>query len=132
MKKTKFNAVLTVAVSLLFFTGLTAQRKQAFTENGVKNLITAVQSDNDGLKRSGIFLAGYYKVNEVGPVLLQSFSTENSKNKILIALSLYQIRDEQHLMKLMELAEKESNLEVKRICDAVIEQYQKDANFASR
>ncbi|MFA6597459.1 MAG: HEAT repeat domain-containing protein [Ignavibacteriaceae bacterium] len=132
MKKTNYKAVLIIALSLVLFSGISAQSKTSYPEKSVKNLVTAIESDNDGLKRSGIYWAGFYKVNETAPVLLELFPKENSKNQILIALSLYQMGEENHIMKLLELSNSESNSEVKRMCNAVVEQYQKNAIFTSR
>jgi len=132
MKKTSYTAVLAVALSLVLFTGLTAQKKAVLNESHMQNLIMAVKSDNDGLKRSGIYWAGYYKVEKMVPLLLEEFAHENSKNKILIALSLYQMGKDSCIIKLMELSKNERNFEVKRICTAVVEQYQIDAELASK
>jgi len=132
MKKSKVNMVLMVAFGLLFFTGLSAQSKRTYSVNDIQNLVNAVTSENDGLKRSGIYLAGFYKVKELCPVLVESFTAETEKNKILIALSLYQIQEENSMSKLTELSGKEKNPEVRRICNAIVEQYQKDNSFASR
>jgi len=132
MKKANYKAVLTIALSLILFSGLSAQNKKNYTDNNVKNLVAAIKSDNDGLKRSAIYLVGYYKIYETAPVLLELFSNENSKNKILIALTLYQMGEGCCLMKLVELSSVESNSEVKRICNAVVEQYQSDARLFSK
>ncbi|MFA6978760.1 MAG: HEAT repeat domain-containing protein [Ignavibacteriaceae bacterium] len=132
MKKTNYTTVLAVALSLVLFTGLTAQKKVNITEIGFKNLVMAITSDNDGLKRSGIYLAGYYKVEKTIPVLFEAFSKENSKNKILIALSLYQMGNDSCIIKLMELSKNETNYEVKRICNAVVEQSINEAELASK
>ncbi|MDP3148659.1 MAG: HEAT repeat domain-containing protein [Ignavibacteria bacterium] len=132
MKKTSYTAVLAVVLSLVLFTGLTAQKKTVISENHMQNLITAIKSDNDGLKRSGIYWAGFYKVEKVVPLLLEEFLHENNKNKILIALSLYQMGKDSCIIKLMELSKNERNFEVKRICNAVVEQYQIDAELASK
>jgi len=132
MKKVNYKAVLTIVLSLVLFSGLSAQNKKVYIERHVKNLITAIKSDNDGLKRSGIYWAGFYKVNETAPVLLELFPYESSKNKILIALSLYQMGEESCIMKLLELSKNESNGEVKRICNAVVEEFQNNTIFTSR
>lgn len=132
MKKTKFTAVLAVALSLVLFTGLTAQKKAIIHQNHMQNLVMAVKSDNDGLKRSGIYWAGYYKVEEMVPLLIEEFAHENSKNKILIALSLYQMGKDSCIIQLMELSKNETNYEVKRICNAVVEQHLNDAELASK
>lgn len=131
MKKVSYKAVLTIALSLILISGLTAQKKATLTENGIQNLVMAIKSDNDGLKRSGIYFAGYYKIEKTIPVLFEAFSHENSKNKILIALSLYQMGKDSCIIRLMELSKNETNYEVKRICNAVVEQHINDAELAS-
>jgi len=105
------------------FSSLSAQRGKNFTENEIKNLINAIQSDNEGLKASAIYIAGYYKLDQTIPSMLKSFSKESEKNKILIALTLYQIGEESGLTRLMQLADKEANKKVKKRCRAVMAQY---------
>ena len=71
-----------------------------------KNLVMAINSDNTGLKRSAVYFAGYYKINEaVDPLinLLNSSSTDISL-KTLAAYSLHQIGDEECVDALKELS----------------------------
>jgi hypothetical protein len=71
-----------------------------------KNLVMAINSDNTGLKRSAVYFAGYYKINEaVDPLinLLNSSSTDISL-KTLAAYSLHQIGDEECIDALKELS----------------------------
>ena len=128
MKKIKDNTVLVFALSLVLFSCLSAQSSKNFEENNIKNLINAIQSDNEGLKTSAIYFAGYYKLSQTIPIMLESFKKENEKNKVLIALTLYQIGEESGLSKMMELSIKESNERVKQLCKAVHEQYKKNTN----
>jgi len=128
MKKIKRYAFLVFVLSLVLFTSLSARGGRDFTENEIKNLVSAIQSENEGLKTSAIYFAGYYKLNHTVPIMLECFPKESEKNKVLIALTLYQIGEEGGLTKLMQLSDKERNRRVRNMCKAVMEQYQKDTN----
>ena len=81
-------------------------QQTGISSSAKKNLVMAINSDNTGLKRSAVYFAGYYKINEaVDPLinLLNSSSTDISL-KTLAAYSLHQIGDEECIDALKELS----------------------------
>jgi len=102
--------VLVLLIVVLLTTNyLSAQQnnqKTGINSSAKKNLVMAINSDNTGLKRSAVYFAGYYKINEaVDPLinLLNSSSTDISL-KTLAAYSLHQIGDEECIDALKELS----------------------------
>ena len=93
----------------------------------VGNLVNALNSDNDGLRKSAIYLAGKHKIREVVDALTVRLSREkDAGTKILIALSLYNIGDPRG-MDFVQIASKtDPDLRVRRMCDAIFTEYLQD------
>ena len=90
----------------------------------VENQKAGIKSENTGLKRSSIYFAGYYKIAEVVPTLTETLKKESDpKTRILIALVLYKIGDGKSIDLVKEMAEKDSNTEVRRMCTCIYEAY---------
>src|SRR5690554_5273473 len=89
--------LLTVAMVILLAaitTNTFAKEKHQFGKKELQNLTAAIESDNTGLKRNAIYLAGYYRIVEVTDVLWKELkTTDNPQTKILITLALYEIGD---------------------------------------
>lgn len=69
-----------------------AQQSKNFTNLEVDNLISAIKSDNPGLQKSAIYLAGYYRVIETVEAIKEEMNTsEDPSIKVLAALTLYEI-----------------------------------------
>ena len=80
-----------------------------------KNLVMAINSDNAGLKRSAVYFAGYYKINEaVDPLInLLNSSSADISLKTLAAYSLHRIGSEECIEALKEAVHHNSN---KKLC----------------
>ena len=80
-----------------------------------KNLVMAINSDNTGLKRSAVYFAGYYKINEaVDPLInLLNSSSADISLKTLAAYSLHRIGSEECIEALKEAVHHNSN---KKLC----------------
>lgn len=127
MSKINTKIVLMAALSIIFAAVSFAQVKVNIPKGAIKNLIAGINSDNYGLRRTSIYFAGEYKVEEAGNALIEAFKKEPfPANKILIAYSLYRIRDQKSFENLSELLKVEKNTKVKTICGAVVEQYNED------
>ena len=93
-------------------------------KNAVENLKVGIKSDNSGLKKSSIYFAGYYRIKETVPVLTEQIKKESDpKVRVLIALVLYKIGDEKSIGLVKELAAKDSNPEVRRMCTCIYDAY---------
>lgn len=93
-------------------------------KNAVENLKTGIKSENTGLKKSSIYFAGLYRVSETVPALTEQMKKESDpKTRILIALVLYKIGDERSIDLVKEMAAKDSNPEVRRMCTCIYDAY---------
>ena len=93
-------------------------------KNAVENLKVGIKSDNIGLKKSSIYFAGYYRIAETVPALTEELKKETDpRTKILIALVLYKIGDGKGLDLVREMASKDNNPEVRRMCNCIYDAY---------
>ena len=93
-------------------------------KNAIENLKVGIKSDNCGLKRSSIYYAGYYGFTETVPTLTEQMKKETDpRTRILIALVLYKIGDEKSIDLIKEMAAKDSNPEVRRMCTCIYDAY---------
>jgi HEAT repeat protein len=110
-------AVLLLVVS--FVTNFAVAQKNyestRLNTSATKNLIVALNSDNDGLRKSAVYFAGYYKISDaVEPLInMLNSSTNDVSLKTLAAYSLHEIGDEECLDALKEAANNNSD---KRLC----------------
>jgi HEAT repeat protein len=124
------NAVLTIAVMVtLGVTGLMAQPVK-FNDNHVKTLCQGITSENLGLRRSAIYQAGKYAVNGTCESLLTQLKVEDDPStKVLIALALYKIGDEEGMEAVEFLAKNDSDKEVRRMSTAILQQVELERRF---
>lgn len=93
-------------------------------KNAVENLKIGIKSDNCGLRKSSIYFAGFYHVTETVPALTDQLKKETDpKTRILIALVLYKIGDEKSIGLVKELAAKDKDPEVRRMCACIYDAY---------
>ena len=93
-------------------------------KSAVENLKVGIKSDNAGLKRSAIYFAGYYRITETVPALTEQIKKEaDPKTRILIALVLYKIGDDKSIDLVREMAAKDKNPEVRRMCACIYDAY---------
>lgn len=128
MKNESYNnlkkSLVAIVILLLFANVIYSQEKsyQQFEQknNFIKNLVFGINSDNTGLKRSCIYLAGKHEVSEVVPELIKQFKeSENPEIRFLAALVLYKIGDRKALSIIKAAAKNENNPKVKNLCLAI-------------
>jgi hypothetical protein len=120
-------------VAVLSFTILTssllaqAQEKKndmKFTEQGITNLETAIKSDNPGLKKSAIFMAGKYQVVELEDLLIDELKSQNNTEiKLLIANVLHKMYSEKGMMVLEDFAKDSSDKKMQKFASLLITDY---------
>ena len=81
-----------------------------------------MRSDNEGLRKSSIYIAGFYNIQELVAPLIQILIGESDINiKVLAALALYKIGDSSGIKAISELqVQKELNT-VNRIGKTILE-----------
>lgn len=131
MKRTLTYLVLAL---LAAFSISLAQTEKQLSENAIENLVSGINSENNGLKRSSIYFAGYYKVESVVDELREvMFSDDDPSTQILAALALYEIGDEDVLDDLAVLSQKlDENAKVRKMAGAIHEYWTtRGVDFAS-
>ncbi len=126
------NLIVTMVLSaVLMYSSADAQStRKEYCKKFHKNLITAIQSDNLGLKKSGIYFAGKYEIDELTGVLVDALRKEKDPSvKILIGLALYRIGNEEGFEAIKNISLIEKDKEVKRMFAAIVEQIKTDKNI---
>jgi len=141
MVRKSFHSFMLIIFSVLLFSSMSYSQSQVrektskdvsmsyltdkqFTDQEVGNLITGIKSDNLGLRRSAIYLAGLYSLDEVVPVLVSQLEKENNSDvKILIALALYRMEDPEGMEAVEKLYRKDDNVRVKRMSKAILDEF---------
>ena len=126
MKTLSTTLMVLLSVVLLSAVSLKAQSNQYknITPNSIKTLAEGIQSENTGLKKSSIYLAGIYKIDEVVNVLTDELKKENEPNtRVLIALALYNIGDPEGMKAVKDLSVNSENTNVKRMSTAIYRAY---------
>ncbi len=120
------------AIGLIFSVYTHGQTKLTPKQQAVGNLINALNSENDGLRKSAIYLAGKNKIKEVADVLVGRLTKEKDAGmKILIALSLYNIGDVRGMETVHTVAQRDPDLRVRRMCTAIFTEYLQDTQYNS-
>lgn len=131
MKKTLFTPAL---LFLFFFASLANAQdfKSAFSSSEIGNLVAGIKSENQGLKRCSIYLAAKYQVTETVPVLVEEFKKDlNPKNKVLIALAVYQIGDKSGIEAVYNASLNDENAKVRKTCFEVMSNFKNDESVVS-
>jgi HEAT repeat protein len=131
MKTSKqFLAYLTMM--LLTAAALFAQEPTAyktFSKNDVANLVNGISSENTGLKRSAVYMAGKYVVHETENALIEALKSENNEqDRILIALALYKIGSYDGYEAVKELSKYDESMKVRRITKAICDALEVERN----
>jgi hypothetical protein len=113
-----------IIVGSVTYAGSDPSQSVSKSKNAIENLKNGIRSDNAGLKRSAIYFAGYYRMNETVPALTEQIRKETDpKTRILIALVLYRIGDEKSISLVRDMAVKDSDTEVRRMCTCIYNAY---------
>ena len=126
--RTKLAVVFLSLLIIVTMGELTAQNNsiQDITDNkyAIENLLDGINSDNEGVKRSSIYLAGKYRIVETEQVLIEQLNKEqNPSNRILIALVLYKLKSEKGLLAVRKLAGHDHNQKVRRMSTHIYNEY---------
>jgi HEAT repeat protein len=125
MKRTITILIVTIVTALSI---VSAQPKERLSKNELQNLVMGINSENPGLKRSSIYFAGYYKIeNLVDELTNVMVNDEDANTRILAALALYEIGNEEVLNDMLELTQRQStDIKVRRMVNAIYVQWKAD------
>lgn len=131
-EKTKLVIIvlLTLFSNTIFAQSTLEEKLQSgISKNFVLNLAKGVESDNTGLKKSCIYFAGLYEIEElVEPLIKQLQIVKESDIKILIALALYKIGDKEGIEAVEQLAKNDKSPRVKKMSSAILNKFRMDTN----
>ena len=90
----------------------------------LQNLEMGIQSENDGVRESAIYLAGQYRFIDTEDALIQQLRVEKKSDiKVLIGLALFRMRREKGMNELLGLATQDENSRVRRMSSAIYSEY---------
>lgn len=86
------------------------------SEYALDNLKSGINSDNIGVRKSSVYFAGKYRIAEAVSYLVERLKKEDEASvRLLIAYSLYEIKDAEGMKAVKELSLKDSDVKVKRM-----------------
>jgi HEAT repeat protein len=88
------------------------------------NLKAGINSENIGVRKSAVYFAGKYKINELVDCLVERLEKENEASvRLLIAYSLYEIKDADGMKAVKKLSLLEKDAKVKRMSKNFYKEY---------
>lgn len=124
--KSVTSLVVLLVVLLTAQTGLQAQSSnyKNINDYSLESLKQGIQSDNPGLRKSAIYMAGLYRIEEAVETLVHQLNREKSPStRVLIALSLYNIGNPDGMEAVKTLASRDKDREVKRMSTVLYRQF---------
>ena len=90
----------------------------------LQNLEMGIQSENEGVRESAIYLAGQYRFIDTEDALIQQLRVEKKSDiRVLIGLALFRMNSEKGMNELQKLALKDENPRVRRMSSAIYREY---------
>ncbi len=131
MKTYKRTAAALLVMAVLMTATVTAQNpvpaEKKFSRTEVTNLLNGMKSENTGLMKSSIFMAGKYRVSEAVETLTELLADEKDPAvRLLIARALYEIGDFDGMTAVYELSKKDKDAKVRNISRALYNDYAPD------
>jgi HEAT repeat protein len=132
MKTSRKQTAVVVALILLLVTGINVNLFAQpipitdVTKNvyALDNLKSGINSENIGVRKSSIYFAGKYRIAEVVNCLVERLENEEEASiRLLIAYSLYEIKDSEGMKAVKELSLKDDDVKVKRMSLNLYEEY---------
>lgn len=131
----KLTASKLIKTFLLVFLSLTFINssiiaKTKFLEKGInndqsiENLRNGINSENYGLCKSAIYMAGKYKIKAVVSDLLKVLkeSKDIALNKLIVK-TLHQIGDQEGMQLVYKIAREDDNIKMRRLCAVLYNDY---------
>jgi HEAT repeat protein len=118
--KSLLVVTLTMLLAMLLSFNIAAQPNSIsdLTKNkyALDNLKADINSENIGVRKSSIYFAGKYKILELVDCLVERLENENESSiRLLIAYSLYEIKDAEGMKAVKELSSLDKDAKVKRM-----------------
>jgi HEAT repeat protein len=124
--KSVTTLVVLLVITLMSAADLYAQssKYENITVNSLETLKQGIRSDNPGLRKSSIYMAGLYKIDEAVETLMEQLDKEKNPGiRVLIALSLYNIGNRNGMDAVKDLSVNDSDKEVKRMSTVLYREF---------
>ena len=90
----------------------------------LQNLVSGIHSENHGVRESTIYFAGQYRFIDTEDALIEQLKVEKDSDiKVLIGLALFRMNSEKGMNELQMLTKKDSNPRVRRMSQAIYNEY---------
>ena len=132
MKASRKQTAAALALTLLLVTGINLNlfaqpnpiSNVTNNEYALDNLKSGINSENSGVRKSSIYFAGKYRIAEIVTCLVERLGKEGEPSvRLLIAYSLYEIKDSEGMKAVKELSIDDSDEKVKRICNNIYQEF---------
>ena len=134
MKNFKKTAAALLVMAVLMTGAANGQKpipERAFSKVEITNLVNGLNSENTGLKKSAVYMAGKYKVNEAVETLTEMlFEEKDPAVRLLVARALYEIGNLEGMLAVYELSKTDKNVKVRAMSKALFEDYVPQTNAA--
>ncbi len=92
----------------------------SLNDESIGNIKNAIQSNNPGLRKSGIYFAGKYAVEEVSETLLDQLKKEEDPSlRVLIVRVLYINGNYEYMDEIYKVALNDKNIAVRQMASAI-------------
>jgi len=124
-----YKGMLTTVLLILVFTSSMLSQNNSIKEAmdnkyALKNLVAGIHSENDGLRRSSIYLAGYYRITEAEDALIDQLTDEkNASTRILISLVLFELGSEKGMQEVKNVSVNDGDAKVRRMATQIYNEY---------
>lgn len=127
-KVEKLYAILIAILFVLLVTDSFGQNQRISEVSkhkyALQNLEMGIQSDNNGVRESSIYFAGKYRFIDAEDALIKQLKVEKDSDiKVLIGLALFRMNSEKGMNEIQRLASVDENPRVKRMSQAIYNEY---------
>ena len=118
------TALLTLVLTTSAFSQNNSIKEAMDNKYALKNLVAGIHSENDGVRRSTIYLAGYYRITEAEDALIDQLTDEkNASTRILISLVLFELGSEKGMQEVKNVSVSDADAKVRRMATQIYNEY---------
>ena len=118
------TALLTLVLTVSVLSQDNSIKEALDNKYALQNLVAGIHSENDGVRRSSIYLAGYYRITEAEDALIDQLADEkNASTRILISLVLFELGSEKGMQEVKNISVSDGDAKVRRMATQIYNEY---------